>query len=98
MAGTSVSSREAVADFEWMLSEGEVVIRIAGWDHGEDFCWLEGLTVAEPAGFWPTVEFQLDAELFREDPREYGERGRENMRSLLRYLGYRRGPVWTWSR
>lgn len=96
--------------FEWKVDEfGAIWFRIPGSDSPHaDWVMLEELTVTAKKHWMPTVDFtyavwcseKMDyvGGLTEEDPREYDEAEREEMRKLLRHLGYQRKEVWTWTR
>lgn len=101
-----------MAQFNWRRSEitgntNDVDFTIEGATECSDWVVLETISVFndQMCGVHITLEFDYITEagdmvgcLMDEDPEEYDEEAKENFRSLLRHLGYKRGPVWTWKR
>lgn len=93
-ATRSVSTQEQDAgQFKWRVAEGMIQVWIEGWDLKE-FAWLDCIEVIVKPGHAPLVHLHAGELLWEEDPREYDDAGRENFRSLLRCLGYRRMGHW----
>lgn len=84
--------------FEYKLEANDLLIRIDGWEWGQEFRPINEVLV-EYRELWHTsVCFYLDnKEMHEEDPFQHNEEGRNNLRNLLKLLGYRRLPVWTWT-
>jgi hypothetical protein len=85
------------ATFRWQVEDNQIWFHIRGWDWGEDWIVLEQLRVLVFRNGRVLLELQHDHDILEENPEEYDEASRANMRSLLRHLGYVRKPVWEWT-